>query len=124
MPTGGVRSPSGAVVLGELSRGQQEAWVTSRLIREEWTMVRKIISSRLSRSVERRQVLKGATLLGAAGAFPAIFTRRGFAQDKPTLVNSIRSLSNPYHATWNKGGGAFAKSVGCEYVTLVTEGNS
>ncbi len=42
----------------------------------------------------------------------------------PTLVNSIRSLSNPYHATWNKGGAAFAKSVGAEYVTLVTEGNS
>jgi ribose transport system substrate-binding protein len=87
-------------------------------------MVRKIISSTLSRSVERRQFLKGATLLGAAGAFPAIVTSRGFAQDKPTVVNSIRALSNPYHATWNKGGAAFAKSVGCEYVTLVTEGNS
>ena len=42
----------------------------------------------------------------------------------PTVVNSIRSLSNPYHATWNKGGAAFAKSVGADYVTLVTEGNS
>ena len=40
------------------------------------------------------------------------------------MVNSIRSLSNPYHATWNKGGAAFAKSVGADYVTLVTEGNS
>jgi ribose transport system substrate-binding protein len=39
-------------------------------------------------------------------------------------VNSIRSLTNPYHATWNKGGEAFAKSVGAPYVTLVTEGNS
>ena len=87
-------------------------------------MVRKIIPSALSRPLERRQFLKGATLLGAAGAFPAIITRRGFAQDKPTVVNSIRSLSNPYHATWNKGGAAFAKSVGAEYVTLVTEGNS
>ena len=56
--------------------------------------------------------------------FPPIITRRGFAADKPTVVNSIRSLSNPYHATWNKGGAAFAKSVGAEYVTLVTEGNS
>ena len=57
-------------------------------------------------------------------AAPAIITRRGYAQDVPTVVNSIRSLSNPYHATWNKGGEAFAKSVGAEYVTLVTEGNS
>ena len=87
-------------------------------------MVRKIISTRLCRSVERRQFLKGATLLGAAGAFPAIFTRRGFAQDKPTLVNSIRSLSNPYHATWNKGGAAFAAAAGLDYATLVTEGDS
>jgi hypothetical protein len=33
----------------------------------------------------------------------------------PTLVNSIRSLSNPYHATWNQGGAAFAKSVRAGY---------
>ena len=49
---------------------------------------------------------------------------RGFRRATPTVVNSIRSLSNPYHATWNKGGAAFAKSVGADYVTLVTEGNS
>ena len=72
----------------------------------------------------RRQVLKGAAAIGAAGMFPAIITRRGYAADMPTVVNSIRSLSNPYHATWNAGGAAFAKSVGAEYVTLVTEGNS
>ena len=42
----------------------------------------------------------------------------------PDVVNSIRSLSNPYHATWNQGGQAFAKSIGAEYVTLVTEGDS
>ena len=73
------------------------------------------------RSVRRRDFLIGA----AAGvAFPAIITRRAFAAGTPTVVNSIRSLSNPYHATWNKGGAAFAKSVGAEYVTLVTEGNS
>ena len=70
-------------------------------------------------------MLKGAACdRRLARAFPAIITRRGFAADKPTVVNSIRSLSNPYHATWNKGGEAFAKSVGAEYVTLVTEGNS
>jgi ribose transport system substrate-binding protein len=46
------------------------------------------------------------------------------AAGAPTLVNSIRSLSNPYHATWNQGGQAFAKSVGADYVVLVTEGSS
>ena len=75
-------------------------------------------------SMPRRRFLKGAAAAGVVGAFPAIITRRALAADKPTVVNSIRSLSNPYHATWNKGGAAFAKSVGADYVTLVTEGNS
>ena len=61
-----------------------------------------------------------ATMAAMAAARPG----RLFAADKPTVVNSIRSLTNPYHATWNKGGEAFAKSVGADYVTLVTEGNS
>ena len=74
--------------------------------------------------VRRRTFLKGAAAVGLALAAPAIITRRGYAADAPTVVNSIRSLTNPYHATWNKGGEAFAKSVGAEYVTLVTEGNS
>jgi ribose transport system substrate-binding protein len=76
------------------------------------------------RPVNRRQVLTGAAAGGATLALPAILPRRAFAADKPTVVNSIRSLSNPYHATWNKGGAAFAKSVGADYVTMVTEGNS
>ena len=74
--------------------------------------------------VRRRTFIKGASAVGLALAAPAFITRRGYAADKPTLVNSIRSLTNPYHATWNKGGAAFAKSVGADYVTLVTEGNS
>jgi ribose transport system substrate-binding protein len=73
--------------------------------------------------VGRRELLKGAVALGALAVLPDTL-RPAFAQDKPVLVNSIRSLTNPYHATWNKGGEAFAKSVGAEYVTLVTEGNS
>jgi ribose transport system substrate-binding protein len=87
-------------------------------------MVRKFVAGKLNYPVRRRDFLKGAAALGAASACPAFITRRGFAADIPTVVNSIRSLSNPYHATWNKGGAAFAKSVGAEYVTLVTEGNS
>jgi ribose transport system substrate-binding protein len=54
----------------------------------------------------------------------SMMPRRAFAAGTPTLVNSIRSLSNPYHATWNQGGQAFAKSVDAEYVCLVTEGDS
>ena len=41
-----------------------------------------------------------------------------------TLANSLRSLANPYHATFAKGGAEFAKSIDATYVTLVTEGNS
>jgi ribose transport system substrate-binding protein len=87
-------------------------------------MVNELISGALGKPIKRRDILKGAGLIGMAGVFPAILTRPAFAADKPTVVNSIRSLSNPYHATWNKGGAAFAKSVGADYVTLVTEGNS
>ena len=73
------------------------------------------------RGVSRRRVIQ----IAAVGAIAAPFVaRRGFAAGTPTVVNSIRSLTNPYHATWNKGGAAFAKSVGADYVTLVTEGNS
>ena len=87
-------------------------------------MVNTIITNGIKRPLQRRSFLKGAAAIGAFGAFPAIISRRGHAAEVPTVVNSIRSLSNPYHATWNAGGTAFAKSVGAEYVTLVTEGNS
>jgi ribose transport system substrate-binding protein len=92
--------------------------------REEDTMVASVYSAGSKLTASRRRFLKGATAIGAIGAFPAIVSRRSFAAGAPTVVNSIRSLSNPYHATWNKGGAAFAKSVGADYVTLVTEGNS
>ncbi|TIV75504.1 MAG: sugar ABC transporter substrate-binding protein, partial [Mesorhizobium sp.] len=39
------------------------------------------------------------------------------AADKPTLVTSIRSLSNPYHAVWKTGAEAYAKWAGLEHVT-------
>jgi ribose transport system substrate-binding protein len=75
-------------------------------------------------ALRRRDVLKGAAALGLSTAVPLVAVQRVRAADTPTVVNSIRSLTNPYHATWNKGGAAFAKSVGADYVTLVTEGNS
>jgi ribose transport system substrate-binding protein len=87
-------------------------------------MTDKTVTKPLHLSTDRRGFLKGAAAVGVVGAFPAILTSHAFAAGTPTVVNSIRSLSNPYHATWNKGGAAFAKSVGADYVTLVTEGNS
>lgn len=86
--------------------------------RSRWTLSQ-------GQGTSRRQVLKGMGGFALAAPFMGGMGGRVFAQDqKPVLVNSIRSLSNPYHATWNKGGEAFAKSVGAEYVTLVTEGDS
>ncbi|WP_210529989.1 sugar ABC transporter substrate-binding protein [Rubellimicrobium arenae] len=70
--------------------------------------------------IRRRTLLQGMAGLAAVGAMG----RPARAQDMPTLVNSIRSLSNPYHATWNQGGEAFAAAIGAPYVTLVTEGDS
>src|SRR5439155_12247079 len=52
------------------------------------------------RGISRRRAIQ----IAAAGAIAAPFVaRRGFAAGNPTVVNSIRSLTNPYHATWNKG---------------------
>ena len=69
--------------------------------------------------MSRRRLLTGAAAGLAALALPT----RGFAAGAPTLVTSIRSLSNPYHAVWKQGAEAFAKAVGLEHVTLVSEGN-
>src|ERR1700690_3817796 len=74
--------------------------------------------------IHRRTFIRRTAVFAGATAALSMMPRRAFAAGTPTVVNSIRSLSNPYHATWNKGGAAFAKSVGAEYVTLVTEGNS
>ena len=79
------------------------------------------LDRRILAGLSRRSVLRTGV---AAGAVAMPWVRRVSAADQPTVVNSIRSLTNPYHATWNKGGEAFAKSVGAPYVTLVTEGNS
>jgi len=75
-------------------------------------------------SIHRRTFIRRTAVLAGATAVMAAMPRRVFAAGTPTVVNSIRSLSNPYHATWNQGGQAFAKSIGAEYVTLVTEGDS
>jgi ribose transport system substrate-binding protein len=60
----------------------------------------------------------------AVGALGATSSWRALADAKPTLVTSIRSLSNPYHAVWKQGAESFAKAIGLDHVTLVSEGNS
>jgi ribose transport system substrate-binding protein len=73
--------------------------------------------------IARRSFLKGAAGLGAASVLGTPFIVR--AQDATwTLANSMRSVANPYHATFAKGGEEFAKSIGATYEVLVTEGNS
>src|SRR5687767_6224482 len=78
--------------------------ITGRRVRMADRNTRK---GRQSLIVGRRDLLRGAAAIGAAGLAPG-FLRPAFSQEKPVLVNSIRSLTNPYHATWNKGGAAFA----------------
>lgn len=71
-------------------------------------------------SMSRRSFL-GAV---AAGVTVASLPKQVFASGKTTLVTSLRSLSNPNHAIWKRGGEAYAKHAGLDHVTLVTEGNS
>ena len=51
-------------------------------------------------------------------------SRLSLGADQTTLACSFRSLTNPYHAAFNKGAQAFATSVGLPYVPLTTEGSS
>ncbi|NDJ62463.1 MAG: sugar ABC transporter substrate-binding protein [Chloroflexi bacterium] len=83
------------------------------------------MKNQFKHTFSRRRFLQGAFATAGAGLLASSGIHKLFAQDEPiTLVNSIRSLSNPYHSTWNLGGRVFAESVGADYVTLITEGNS
>ena len=74
--------------------------------------------------INRRQMLQSVAGLGA-GAFATSYPLAArAAAGQPTLVTSIRSLSNPYHAVWKIGADAFAKQVGLPGTILVTEANS
>jgi ribose transport system substrate-binding protein len=75
--------------------------------------------------LDRRTLLRiAAATGGAATAARLASASRVMAQEEPTLVTSIRSLSNPYHAVWAKGGDAFAESVGLTNEVQTTEGDS
>ena len=72
----------------------------------------------------RRRMLQTSLAGLGAVSMGMPLARVSFAADKPQLANSLRSLTNPYHASFAKGGEVFAKSVDCPYEVLVTEGNS
>jgi ribose transport system substrate-binding protein len=81
----------------------------------------KYLMNKMSRRAFLRTTLAaGATIVAGTG----MVNKLVLAQDKVTVVNSIRSLKNPYHGTWNLGGRIFAESIGANYVTLLTEGDS
>ena len=79
----------------------------------------------LSSLTSRRAFLQGSAGLAAAGSLGLSFPAPAIAKETTwTLANSLRSLANPYHATFAKGGQDFAKTIDAKYETLVTEGNS
>lgn len=85
----------------------------------------KPYSSLLKSRLDRRAVLKGALGAAAGVSWASTFPMPAIAQETAwTLANSMRSVANPYHATFAKGGEEFAKTIGAKYETLVTEGNS
>src|SRR5437868_1759153 len=78
----------------------------------------------LKASLSRRALLKAGAVGTGVLAFPMPFIRTASAADTVQLAISLRSLTNPYHANFAKGGQDFAKSVGMPIEVLVTEGNS
>jgi ribose transport system substrate-binding protein len=75
--------------------------------------------------LDRRTLLKIAAATGGAATAERLAGAGGvMGQEEPTLVTSIRSLSNPYHAVWAKGGDTFAESVGLKNEVQTTEGDS
>lgn len=90
-------------------------------------------ASSLSRAgdVSRRNFLKLSGAVVGGVAVSHLFAnpmRIALAQDGKQIYlgNSIRSLSNPYHAAWNDGGKIFAHDVGLDdfYEVLLSEGDS
>ena len=68
----------------------------------------------------RRQFLQATAATGViAGLGPRIARAEEW-----TCAVSMRSLANPYHATFAKGAETYAKSAGAPFEMLVTEGNS
>jgi ribose transport system substrate-binding protein len=79
----------------------------------------------LSGGLSRRSFLQGTSAAAAASVIGMPLVSSAFGQENTwTLAISMRSLANPYHATFARGGEEFAKSIGAKFETLVSEGNS
>ena len=64
----------------------------------------------MTSKLSRRTVLKGAAGAAAIGTLGGAFPMPAIAQETTwTLANSLRSVANPYHATFARGGEEFAK---------------
>ncbi|MBF0276604.1 MAG: sugar ABC transporter substrate-binding protein [SAR324 cluster bacterium] len=73
----------------------------------------------------RRKFIKTGTMLAGSAALSSSLPWEMLANPSEwTLANSMRSNTNPYHATFARGGELFAQSIGAKYQVLVTEGNS
>jgi ribose transport system substrate-binding protein len=83
-----------------------------------------MIKSDAHPGVNRRQILQSVAGFGAGALTSSYPLQVRAAAGQPSLVTSIRSLSNPYHAVWKIGADAFGKAVGTPNTTLVTEANS
>ena len=64
-----------------------------------------------------------AALIGCSSASDDSGSTGGTSDDV-TAVQSIRSMSNPYHANWADGGALFGDWADVEVVTIVDEGDS
>ena len=88
-------------------------------------MIQKSLGPIARRQLLRRDLLKGAAGFAGAGVLAGTLPGRALAQSGEwTLAISMRSLANPYHATFAAGGEAYAESVGAPFEVLITEGNS
>ncbi len=73
--------------------------------------------------VSRRRFLIGSALGMGTFSVPGLI-RPAYSASGYSFASSIRSLSNAFHAAWNKGAESFAQSIGDAHSALVTEGNS
>jgi ribose transport system substrate-binding protein len=69
-------------------------------------------------------VLAGCSTAGSAASGSQSGGTQHADPKNIVLVESVRSLSNPYHAQWVKGGQMFADSIGVKLTVLTDEGDS
>lgn len=70
--------------------------------------------------------LSATSLSALAGCAKQAAPAGGATPKAPLLVNAIRTLTNEYHAAWDKGARMFAESIGAtdRFIPVLFEGNS